>query len=246
MDRHVEAALSRAGVRAEVLSDWRARRETRTGGEAFAATTLGERDVLMEGPIVDSETYEILRSWGYEAMVSPEGVRSRLAELGDGPVVLRIDSPGGDVFAAGNIVATLAGRETTAVVMGMAASAAGYIAISADETRMGGPLSSIMLHRAWSVVIGNANDLRSQADLLDKLDAAQTSALAAASDLDEEAALAAIDAETWWVGQEAIDAGLASGYEMGGDHDKDKREGAIERSPEMQRRAIAMIRGSLV
>ena len=233
MKAEIASKLIQAGVRAEVLGRW---------NEApRAQTVLGERDVLMEGPVVDSEMDEILRAWGYETMVSPEGVRARLAELGEGPVTLRIDSPGGDVFAAANIVSVLRGREVTAVVMGMAASAAGYIAISADEVLMGSELSAVMMHRAWLVAIGNAVDLRKSAEILDKIDAAQAEKLAAATDLDVGEAMDALTNETWWTGDAAIEAGLAVGYEK----DKDKPEGVIDRSPEMRRRAIAMIRGSL-
>ena len=243
MDERLKAALARIGCREKPLMEWHERRQ---GERPLAQTELGERDVLMEGPVVDSEMDEILRSWGYQSQVSPEALRQRLNDLGAGPVTLRIDSPGGDVFAAGNIVSILKSRAdpVTAVVMGMAASAAGYIFINADERRMGDKLSSVMLHQAWSIVIGNATDFREQADVLDRIDAVQVERLVEVSGLDADEAKAAVEAETWWIGQEAIDAGLAAAYDSG---EKDDRPGgAIQRSPEMHRRALAMIRGRLL
>src|SRR5258707_13669196 len=84
---------------------------------------------------------------------------------------LRINSPGGDVFEARAIATAVAQHKSTVVshVDGLAASAASYIAIAADEVEMA-PGSFLMIHNAWTIVGGNASDLTATALLLEKID----------------------------------------------------------------------------
>ena len=247
MTKETRSTFLRAGVPEDALQRWEA--------APRAATNLVEGQLLMEGPIVGSETDEILRAMGFEMQVSPESFRAGLANMEPGTrVTLKIDSPGGDVFAAGNIVSEMAAWEggIDAVVSGMAASGAGYIALSADTTRMGSDISAIMMHSAWGVVIGNARDLRDQAAMLERVDEAQARVLARAGDMNEDEARAALAAETWWVGQDAVEAGLADSVlagekddkRMEGDHDDKANAAAVRRSTVLQRRALAMIRGA--
>ncbi len=69
-----------------------------------------------------------------------------------------------------------------------------------------------MIHKAWSLALGNSDDFRATADLLDKIDGtiAETYTAAATKRGIEPGAFADLmAAETWFTGQEAIDAGLA-------------------------------------
>lgn len=131
----------------------------------------------------------------------------------EGDVNLRINSPGGDVFAARAMAQAIRDHKgkVTAYVDGYAASAASFITSVADETIMS-PGSMLMIHNAWSITIGNASDMIATAELLGKIDKtiAETYAAAAKKRGKEPMDYAALmDAETWMTGAEAIDAGLA-------------------------------------
>lgn len=130
-----------------------------------------------------------------------------------GDVSLRINSPGGDVFGAKAMAQAI--REypgtVTAHVDGYAASAATYITSAADRTIMA-PGAMMMIHKAWTLAIGNADDMMQTADLLEKIDGMiiETYAAAAAKrGVEGQDFAAMIAAETWLTGQEALDAGLA-------------------------------------
>jgi ATP-dependent protease ClpP protease subunit len=99
-----------------------------------------------------------------------------LTELGDvDNITLRINSPGGDVFDGVAIHNALKNHKAkvTAQVDGIAASAASFIAMAADKIVM--PSNSFMLiHGASGISFGNADDMRSVADDLDRIDKSLT------------------------------------------------------------------------
>ena len=127
------------------------------------------------------------------------------------PVIhLRINSPGGDVFAAQAIAQAL--REHPAKVIahidGYAASAATEVAVAADEVIMA-PGAMYMIHNAWTIAWGNKNDLIDTAALLEKVDGTLAAGYAARTGQGIEQVRAWMDAETWFTAQEAVDAGFA-------------------------------------
>jgi len=127
-----------------------------------------------------------------------------------GDVELRINSPGGDVFAARAMAQAMREHpgKITAHVDGVAASAASLLAVSASETVMA-PGAMMMIHEAWTIALGNKGDFLATAALLEKIDASivETYQAKAGGDPAEWAALMA--AETWYTGAEAVEAGLA-------------------------------------
>jgi ATP-dependent Clp protease protease subunit len=130
-----------------------------------------------------------------------------------GDVSLRINSPGGDVFAARAMAQAIRdhGGKVTAHVDGYAASAASFITSVADETVMA-PGSMLMIHKAWSLALGNSDDFKATATLLEKIDGtiAETYAASAAQRGKDGADFTALmAAETWLTGAEAIELGLA-------------------------------------
>lgn len=96
-----------------------------------------------------------------------------LRAIGDRPVTVQINSPGGDLFEGLAIFNLLRShkQKVTVQVMGWAASAASIIAMAGDEIVMG--LGTFMMvHNAWGVVIGNRHDFREAADLFESFDTA--------------------------------------------------------------------------
>lgn len=168
------------------------------------------RDIFLTGPIVDDGDKAWLARGGM-ASVSPQAFRTALAAVADGSgdrPRLRINSPGGSVFATAAIKAVLdeAGAYD-ARVDGQAASAAGILAIGAAHTEMA-ELSALMLHGARVGVFGTAADLRRGADVIDQLDGVQAKILGRRG-IGADDARAILAAETWYSAETAVEAGLA-------------------------------------
>lgn len=130
-----------------------------------------------------------------------------------GDVSVRINSPGGDVFGAKAMAQAIRvyPGNVTAYVDGYAASAATFITSAADKTVMAQG-AMMMVHKAWSIGMGNSDDFVATAALLEKIDGtiAETYAEAAGARGVEAPDFAAMmAAETWLTDQEAVNAGLA-------------------------------------
>lgn len=156
--------------------------------------------------------------WG--GVAADTFVRTLLAM--SGPVTVRVNSPGGDVFAARAMAQAI--REypdqVTVQVDGYAASAASFITSVADRTLMA-PGAMMMIHKAWTVSWGNADDMAATANLLNKIDGTICATYAASAEKRGKEAsdfLALMAAETWLTDQEAVDLGLAD--EVMADTDK--------------------------
>ena len=147
----------------------------------------------------------------YDAIDSFFGINaqefvSELAAIKSPTINLRINSPGGDVFDA-RAMATAINNHPSKIVAhidGLAASAATYIALSADEVRMseGG---FFMIHNAWTLAFGNSADMRAMAGLLDKIDATIVNDYAKKTGKGADEISAWMSAETWFTAQEALD-----------------------------------------
>lgn len=155
--------------------------------------------------------YDVIASDDDEAEwfggISPRQVIGALQDM-SGPVTLRINSPGGSVFGAQAMVAAMRDYDgpITARVDALAASAASVIAAEASRLEMAQG-AMLMIHKAWSFALGNADDLRQTADLLEKIDG-QIAATYERKGGDKDWA-AMMAAETWFDADEAVSAGLA-------------------------------------
>lgn len=156
--------------------------------------------------------YDPIDSWGDWWGTSAKEFASALDALPAGTprIELHINSPGGEVFEAITILNMLRQHpaQVTAVVDGLAASAASFLAAGADELVMGRN-STLMIHDAWGIAIGPAADMRSMADLLDQISDNVAGIYAAKAGSPVEQWRAAMLAETWYSPQQALDAGLA-------------------------------------
>jgi ATP-dependent Clp protease protease subunit len=142
--------------------------------------------------------------------VSPRQFIAALAET-SGPVTLRLNSPGGSVFGAQAMVAAMRahGHPITAQIDSLAASAASVIAAECAECVMA-PGAMIMIHKAWGMTVGNADDHTQVAGLLSKIDGQIAATYARrAGDDDADKYLAMMAAETWFDADEAVAAKLA-------------------------------------
>lgn len=167
--------------------------------------TDGQAEVYLYDSIVDSELEA--EFWGG---VSPKSFIQALNDIDAEVIHLRVNSPGGSVFAARAMEQAL--REHKAKVIahvdGVAASAASFLVMAADEIVMA-PGAMMMIHKAWTIAMGNANDLMDTADLLDKIDGTLAATYAARTGQDESKIADMMEAETWFTAQEAVEAGFA-------------------------------------
>ena len=134
----------------------------------------------------------------------------KIRDLDVDEIRLNINSGGGSVFDAVAILNALRQHPAKVVanVLGLAASAASFIACGVDETTMAAN-STMMIHGGSGVAIGNAKDMHDMADLLDKLNANIASVYAAKAGGTTESWLETMLAETWYTADEAVEAGLA-------------------------------------
>lgn len=148
---------------------------------------------------------------GYAAH-SAQSFKDELDSIGDVDTLnIYINSPGGDVFEGNTIFNMLQRKNYTKNVYidGVAASIASIIAMAGDKIIM--PSNAMMMiHNARGGVFGTSDELRNQADLIDRLteNARNTYVDRSNSKLDLETVTALMDKETWLTAQECYDYGL--------------------------------------
>lgn len=123
---------------------------------------------------------------------------------------LRINSPGGLVFDSIAIYAALKRHPATVDVHidGLAASAASFIAMAGDSVEIEKP-AKMMIHDAQGLTIGNADDMRTMADLLDELSGTIADIYAERSGRPASQWRQAMRSTTWYSATDAVRAGLA-------------------------------------
>lgn len=144
--------------------------------------------------------------------VSSKRIAAALRAIGDRDVVVNINSPGGDFFEGVAIYNMLRAHphKVTVRVLGLAASAASVIAMAGDDIQIG-HAGFVMIHNAWVMAVGNRHDLADAAKTMEPFDSAMATVYAARAGVDAAQASEWMDAETWFNGDAAIDAGLADG-----------------------------------
>lgn len=156
--------------------------------------------------------YDVIDSWGGYWGVSAGEFAAALDAIGNdvSEIQLHINSPGGEVYEAIAIKNLLAAHpaRVVAVVDGLAASAASFIAAAADETIMG-ENTELMIHDALGMAYGNAADFHAWADELSRVSDNIASIYANRSGGTPAEWRAVMVEERWYSAQEAVDAGLA-------------------------------------
>ena len=143
--------------------------------------------------------------------VTAKDFTSDLAQI-KGDLEVHLNTPGGEVFDGIAIFNALKQRDGTVrvVIDSLAASIGSVIAMAADPGQLViAKNASMMIHDGFGMGIGNAADLRDLADLLDKTSDNIASIYADRTGQPAGQWRDAMLAETWYVGQEAVDAGLA-------------------------------------
>lgn len=168
--------------------------------------------VSAEDGVATLRIYDPIDSWGGEWGVSAKEFAKALDTLPDDTTEIRlhINSPGGEVYEGLAILNLLRNHDArfVAVVDGLAASAASFIAAGADEVVMG-KNTQLMIHDAWGLCVGAAIDMRDMADRLDKISDNIASVYADKAGGTKADWRGFMLAETWYDAEEAVTAGLA-------------------------------------
>ncbi len=149
--------------------------------------------------------YDEISWWGIQA----EQFVKDFNAIESKTIHLRVNSPGGSVFdgtAIYNVIKQHSSK-VIAYIDGLAASISSAIVMAADEVRMA-QNAFLMIHEPWSIAIGDAEEMRATADLLDKISGTLTKTYMDKSGMSEEEVKDYMAAETWFTAQEALDVGL--------------------------------------
>ena len=165
----------------------------------------GNAEILIYGPIASERTW-----FGDES--TPKQFAQDLNELAGRDVTIRINSGGGDVFAAHAIHNQLKSYKgkVTAVIDGLAASAATVVAVAADKIIM--PSNALMMIHDPAIGLSGYYPAAELSNLVDALSTIKTSIIAAyrkrckASDEEIEAMMSN---ETWMGAEECKQKGFA-------------------------------------
>mgnify|MGYP000866126547 CR=1 FL=1 len=159
------------------------------------------RTLFLDGYIAEN-------SW-FDDDITPKQFKSELySEEGD--VVVMLNSPGGDVFAASQIYTMLKEYPGHIIVKieGIAASAASVIAMAADEIYMS-PVAMMMIHNPATIVFGEVSDLQSGIAMLSEVKESIINAYEKKTGLSRARISHMMDAESWFNAWKAVELGFA-------------------------------------
>lgn len=142
--------------------------------------------------------------------ITGESISKEIAAIDADVIHVRVNSGGGLVFEGLAIYNALA-RHSAKIVMhvdSIAASIASVILMAGDEIHIAEG-AQVMVHKPWSGTWGDAAAMRKEADILDKLEKGIIDIYAARTGADRADLESWVGAETWFTGQEAVDAGFA-------------------------------------
>lgn len=161
-----------------------------------------------EGRILYFDGYIAQDSW-FDDDITPKQFKSELSNS-EGDIVVWLNSPGGDVFAASQIYNMLKeyNGKVTVKIDGIAASAASVIAMAGNEILMS-PVAMMMIHNPATVIFGEASDLQSGIDMLSEVKESIINAYEQKTSLPRNKISKMMDAETWFSAQKAVELGFA-------------------------------------
>lgn len=162
-----------------------------------------ERMLLLNGEISD-ETW-----FGDE--VTPKLFAKEL-NAGTGNIIVWINSPGGDVFAAAQIYNMLMEYkgDVTVKIDALAASAASVIAMAGTTVLMS-PVGMMMIHNPMTIAIGDSKEMQKAGEMLDEVKESIMNAYEIKTGMNRTKISHLMDAESWFNAKKAMELGFADG-----------------------------------
>ncbi|CAC6808462.1 TPA: Clp protease ClpP [Staphylococcus aureus] len=151
--------------------------------------------------------------WIYEMLemdaTSPKDIADSLPDTNEDIDVI-INSGGGDVYSGSEIYTSLKtypGKVNIKIV-GVAASAASVIAMAGDHIEIS-PTAQMMIHNAWTMAMGDINEMQKTVDMLDGVNRGIANAYINKTGKTEDEILSLMNKETWFNAQDAVEHGFA-------------------------------------
>lgn len=160
------------------------------------------------------------------ADVFAKDVRASLAKAKGGEISVEVSSAGGDVLemiSVYNAIKNYEGPKETKIV-GVAASAASYIALATDRV-LAESNAVFMIHNAMGLAIGDHNNLRAKADLMERFSNQLVDVYSAKTGKSKKEIQALMDEETFFFGEEIKASGFAD--EIIQSESEDEKEDAV-------------------
>ena len=175
------------------------------------------RTLFLEGVIAEE-------SW-FSDEVTPAMFKEELF-AGNGPILLHINSPGGDCIAASQIYTMLMDypHDITVQIDGMAASAASVIAMAGTKVCMS-PTSMMMIHNPFTCAMGDSDEMRKAMQLLDEVKESIINAYEIKTGLSRTKLSHLMDNETWMNAHKAKELGFCDEVLYTGDSKPDDVSG---------------------
>ena len=165
------------------------------------------RKIEVKGTIVGNADKSIYEWFGMDA-TCPKDVNAAISEANGEPLLVEINSGGGDVFAGSEIYTALKAYAGTVEIniVGLAASAASVIA-QAGHSRIS-PTALFMVHNVSGSAAGDFHDMQQEAEILQTANKAVAAAYLEKTGKSMEELLGIMDAETWMDAQKAVEYGF--------------------------------------
>lgn len=165
------------------------------------------RKIEVKGTIVGNADKWIYEWFGMDA-TCPKDVNAAISEANGEPLLVEINSGGGDVFAGSEIYTSLKAYAGTVEIniVGLAASAASVIA-QAGHSRIS-PTALFMVHNVSGSAAGDFHDMQQEAEILQTANKAVAAAYLEKTGKSMEELLGIMDAETWMDAQKAVEYGF--------------------------------------
>jgi ATP-dependent protease ClpP protease subunit len=149
--------------------------------------------------------------WSGTQMLNENWLASELDAAKGESIELLVNSDGGSVFTAlamHELINRYEGH-VESNILSLAASAASFLVLAADRVVMS-PAAKLMLHEPYTMMMGNAREMRKQADVLDEVQSSLVGIYHGATGLSESDIVSMLEAETWLGSEAALDKGFVN------------------------------------
>lgn len=162
--------------------------------------------------------YDSIGDDGMGGGVTLQDVSDALDAAGGADITVNINSAGGSFFdglAMHTLLKEYSGN-VTVKVLGLAASAASLVAMGGDDIQIA-ENGFLMIHNSWTFAMGNKNDMREMAAMLDMFDNSMCEIYSDCTGIDKKKMAKMMDAESWIDGDSAVAQGFCSSLLGSGD-----------------------------
>lgn len=162
---------------------------------------------MAAGDVLELTMLDIVgEDWWTGGGITSKGVQQKLSAYPKAKTIkILLNSPGGDAFEGLAVQSILRrhGAHIQVEVVGLAASAASIIAMAGDDIAMHEG-SLMMVHQPWTFAVGDADEMRTTAEFLDKVNSSGLDVYCRRTGRERKDVAELVAAETWMTAHEAV------------------------------------------